>query len=309
MNRIKFLAAAMGLALAAGITTAGQVVINDKVVGTYDSYTITSQGSEGTVDITSSDIDPNNLGSGTEDGTPTASFTFECTDLTCSFDGSGSSDSDGVISDYSWNFGDGTTGVEGVTPQHTYESDGNYSVTLTVSDGTNNDSLTRSVSVGSGGGGTVPPECSGVGIGSNGWVRDTTPSSFTSFPPPTGDTTVYSINRNEYNAIEFTASTGINTMVNFDENTATDNGIVTLAVSRCPGDFEQEVPNSNCRRESNVVSMYMGSSDTDPASWECPLQVDETYYLNIAFGSGVGNNLSNTCESSRCGGVYTFYNK
>ena len=50
-----------------------------------------------------------------------------------SFDGSGSTDSDGSIASYSWDFGDGTTG-SGVTPIHTYTSSGVYEVILTVTD-------------------------------------------------------------------------------------------------------------------------------------------------------------------------------
>src|SRR5262245_30082327 len=54
--------------------------------------------------------------------------------LTCSFDGSESSDRYGTISNYAWSFGDGTTG-SGATISHTYAVGGAYSVTLTVSDG------------------------------------------------------------------------------------------------------------------------------------------------------------------------------
>jgi serine protease len=64
---------------------------------------------------------------------PTASFTYSCTDLSCSFNGSGSSDSDGSIMSYAWNFGDGTTG-SGVTVNKTYASGGTRTVTLTVTD-------------------------------------------------------------------------------------------------------------------------------------------------------------------------------
>ena len=39
------------------------------------------------------------------------------------FDGSGSSDPDGTIVAYDWDFGDGTTGT-GATPTHTYALDG-----------------------------------------------------------------------------------------------------------------------------------------------------------------------------------------
>ena len=49
------------------------------------------------------------------------------------FDGSASSDPDGTVVSYSWDFGDGSTG-SGATPTHTYAADGNYTVTLTVTD-------------------------------------------------------------------------------------------------------------------------------------------------------------------------------
>jgi PKD repeat protein len=49
------------------------------------------------------------------------------------FDGSGSSDSDGTIVSYAWDFGDSSTGT-GVSPSHSYATDGTFTVTLTVTD-------------------------------------------------------------------------------------------------------------------------------------------------------------------------------
>ena len=49
------------------------------------------------------------------------------------FDGTGSSDPDGTIVAYDWDFGDGNTAT-GATPSHTYAAAGNYTVTLTVTD-------------------------------------------------------------------------------------------------------------------------------------------------------------------------------
>lgn len=50
-----------------------------------------------------------------------------------SFDASGSSDPDGTIASYVWDFGDGSTGT-GATPSHSYAEPGAYAVTVVVTD-------------------------------------------------------------------------------------------------------------------------------------------------------------------------------
>ncbi len=65
---------------------------------------------------------------------PTAAFTSSNTDLAASFDGTGSSDTDGTVASYSWNFGDNTAAGTGSKPSHTYTTAGTYTVTLTVTD-------------------------------------------------------------------------------------------------------------------------------------------------------------------------------
>ncbi|WP_207005961.1 PKD domain-containing protein [Nocardioides aromaticivorans] len=85
-------------------------------------------------------ISPGNL----PDNPPDAAFTASCSGLVCSFDASGSADPDGDALTYAWTFGDGSTG-SGRTPEHTYATAGPRTVTLTVSDGTNDDTATRQV--------------------------------------------------------------------------------------------------------------------------------------------------------------------
>jgi PKD repeat protein len=79
---------------------------------------------------------------------PVATFTSNCTELTCDFNASYSSDPDGEIVSYGWNFGDGGTD-SGVQVSHTYASAGTYTVVLTVIDnGGASDTDTQTVTPG-----------------------------------------------------------------------------------------------------------------------------------------------------------------
>lgn len=90
-------------------------------------------------------------GGGPANQPPVASFTFSCNELSCSFNGAGSTDSDGSIVSYAWNFGDGSSG-SGVSTSHSYAAGGTFNVTLTVTDDDNaSDSDTQAVTV------TAPP--------------------------------------------------------------------------------------------------------------------------------------------------------
>lgn len=65
---------------------------------------------------------------------PTAAFTTSTSGLTTSVDASTSTDSDGTIVSYNYDWGDGTThGTSSIT-SHTYSTAGGYTITLTVTD-------------------------------------------------------------------------------------------------------------------------------------------------------------------------------
>ncbi|NIA09775.1 MAG: PKD domain-containing protein [Nitrospiraceae bacterium] len=110
-----------------------------------------------------------------------------------SFDGSGSSDMDGTIVTYRWNFGDGKTGT-GETTTHNYSSDGKYVVTLNVTDNDGaSDEDTCNVTVD-----TVAPvtNISFNGTeGNNGWYTSNVTVTILPSDATSGvDTTYYSIN-------------------------------------------------------------------------------------------------------------------
>jgi len=130
----------------AGDPTATPATVNAAVVNNASLNKLTGVGTGS----------PNRLlysrfGAPPVDSPPSASFTFSCVVLTCTFNGSGSTDDNG-ISSYAWNFGDSQSG-SGATASHTYASGGTFTVVLTVTDTigqSDNESNSVTVSAGSG---------------------------------------------------------------------------------------------------------------------------------------------------------------
>ena len=100
-----------------------------ETVGVY-TVTLTITDSDGVTTKTTSAITITNA-------IPVATFTKSAETIkvgeTVVFDASQSSDSDGTITTYSWNFGDGNT-TTGITTENTYNEQGTYTVTLTITD-------------------------------------------------------------------------------------------------------------------------------------------------------------------------------
>ncbi|MDD0857163.1 PKD domain-containing protein [Arthrobacter alpinus] len=64
---------------------------------------------------------------------PVAAFKPYCAALVCNFDGSLSTDPDGTLAAYAWDFGDSATSTS-QNPAHTYSAPGTYTIILTVTD-------------------------------------------------------------------------------------------------------------------------------------------------------------------------------
>jgi len=101
-------------------------------IGSYNVELIVTDN-EGATDSTTKNVTVTE----TTNQSPTASFTANPTSgvapLAVSFNASSSSDSDGSITSYAWDFKDGNTGT-GETINHTFSSTGSYNVKLTVTD-------------------------------------------------------------------------------------------------------------------------------------------------------------------------------
>lgn len=83
--------------------------------------------------LTGSQVQSHYAASTRTNRSPSASFTASTSGLTASTDASASSDPDGTITSYAWDFGDGAKAT-GRTASHAYTTAGAYTIALTVTD-------------------------------------------------------------------------------------------------------------------------------------------------------------------------------
>ena len=93
------------------------------------SYTVTLAvtDNEGSTDTTSQVVSVES-----PNAAPNANFGYSCTELDCSFSDT-STDNDGSVAIWSWDFGDGNTS-SAQNPSHRYSTGGYFTITLTVTD-------------------------------------------------------------------------------------------------------------------------------------------------------------------------------
>jgi len=100
------------------------------------------------------------IGGGPVNQPPVANFNSSCPNLTCTFDGTLSSDPDGTIASYSWTLASGSVVSTAASWMRTFPGPRTFNLTLTVTDNSGaTNSITKPVVVMSGGG-NLPPVAS-----------------------------------------------------------------------------------------------------------------------------------------------------
>ena len=206
-------------------------------------------------------------------GTPVPSFTYSPSsplaksDVT--FDGSLSTDSDGRIVSYAWNFGDGSQG-SGVLVKHGFSNDGSYTVTLTVTDDRGQSaSLSKAVAVST----SANPK-----------------ADFVASP------TAPSVNQQVFfNAAASTAATG-RTIVRYDWDYGSgrqDSGILVWQIYSQPGAYAVTLTVTDDAGKTGTTSKTVtvtaaGLNASFTFSPTAPTRTDTVYFNGSASTSTVG---------------------
>ncbi len=222
-----------------------------------------------------------------------------CNGLTCTFDGSSSTDPEGGALAYDWNWGDGTAHGTTAAPSHTFTSGGNKAVTLTVSDpllATGTDSVTANP--------VAPPpntaptakitnaSCSGMSCSADGSTSSDPDSDTLTYDWNWGDGTTHATTANPGAHKYATAGDKTLTLTVNDGhgNTATDTATVT-ATNAAP---TAKITGASC---TGLACSVDGSTSSDPDGDTL------TYDWNWGDGSthSIGANPSHTYAPADAG--------
>ncbi|GAA0726444.1 hypothetical protein GCM10009430_33390 [Aquimarina litoralis] len=223
---------------------------------------------------------PNVIG-GTGNLPPSASFTNDLSSgnapLTVQFDASQSSDPDGDTLSYSWNFGDGTTAT-GVSISHVFDTPGSYQVSLTVSDGSLNDTTSKTITVNDD---TTPVITASISVDSNSGIAPAT-ITFDGSGSTSSDGSSLSYN---WDFGDGTSGTGF--IVSHDYTTAGDY-IAILTVTNTDGISDTDQLTITITGSGNGGDCTFGAPLANPL----PTIANNSYSNIYVLGSG-GPDLSN----------------
>lgn len=114
-----------------GGTATGRTVDHDFLTSGTREVTLTVTDDEGTTGSVVVPVEVTRT-----NAAPVAAFTVTCRYLVCSYDAGASSDADGTVTSYEWDFGDGTgDSTASATTTHVYDAAGTRTARLVVTDG------------------------------------------------------------------------------------------------------------------------------------------------------------------------------
>ena len=186
---------------------------------------------------------------------PTAAFTTTCDFLDCDFDATTSSDSDGTVDDYAWDFGDGQTGT-GSAANHVYEEPGTYTISLVVTDNeaATDDASSTQVVVGQPAASTVSYVGGAVNQGNAATPNVTTPTTVSA-----GDRLVLVLTLNANNRV-MGAPTGITgwTVLDSTISGTMATRVYTKVATAADADKRVTVPLDAAAKYTMTVADYSG---------------------------------------------------
>lgn len=148
---------------------------------------------------------------------------------------------------------------------------------------------------------SVPADCTGV---PEAGTRDTSWTS-TNFPPGHMTKQDFTITTNQYVAVEFTAPS--EAMAGYYSTTQNSNSIneqMTIAVSECPGDFNQTLADGICKKQSASHSFWL-STWGEHQNDACELEHGKTYFMNMKYAKPGSLDVT-TCPAGSCGALITW---